>query len=205
MDIQTNSGTIEVRITYGNPVWKPLKEAGFAWNRLRKCYQAADSPARRRALADMEEDCDSFEATVKSGEGVLLRHRKAYDYRDRLRSLGGRWNADFKGWVMPNQQAYDQALEICEGREPARKIEPVRKQMVLYTSEKDEPLRKGGVHMVGAMPDAIFWRAMNNAMPWKFYSGAYLDHFTGQTISTGFGWTYDVEEVTGEERKQLLS
>lgn len=204
MDIQTLGDTVEVRITYGNPAWKALRDAGFVWNRPRKCYQAADTPDRRSALEDMQDASDLFEENARSGVGFPLRHPKAFDFRGPLHGLGGRWNPDIKAWVLPSQDAYDRALFLC--KTGALKPEPAKRRLTLYTSEKDEaPLRKDGVYLEGAIPDGIFLRALRDATPSRFSGVEYKDHFSGLSITTGYSWTYEVEEVTGQEREQLLS
>lgn len=202
MDIQTFGDTVEVRITYGNPAWKPLKDAGFVWNRPRKCYQAADSPARRQALEEMEDASDLFEASAKTGSGIALRHTNAYECRDHLKALGGRWNPDLKAWTFPDQWSHDQGLKVCRGGQPEPKKQ--QRQIVLYTAIKEAPLRKGGIFMQGSMPSVVFLRALIDTQPWKFYSGEQRDYFSGQVITSGYGWTYEVEEIEGEERQKLL-
>jgi hypothetical protein len=45
---------------------------------------------------------------------MILKHKNTYRAKDEIKSLGGVWKPDEKGWLMPNQSAYDEALKFCE-------------------------------------------------------------------------------------------
>jgi hypothetical protein len=45
---------------------------------------------------------------------MLLIHKHSYKAKDEIKKLGGKWNPDKKGWIMPSQHAYDEALLFCD-------------------------------------------------------------------------------------------
>lgn len=45
---------------------------------------------------------------------LILVHVNSYHYKEKIKALGGKWQPEYKGWKMPNQQAYDQAYELGE-------------------------------------------------------------------------------------------
>lgn len=45
---------------------------------------------------------------------LTLVHVNSYQCKEKIKTLGGRWKPENKGWKMPNQEAYDQAWALCE-------------------------------------------------------------------------------------------
>jgi hypothetical protein len=45
---------------------------------------------------------------------MILKHKNTYRAKDEIKNLGGVWKSEEKGWLMPNQSAYDEALKFCE-------------------------------------------------------------------------------------------
>lgn len=44
----------------------------------------------------------------------LLIHKHTYKAKDEIKRLGGKWDAKNKGWVMPSEEAYKEALSFCD-------------------------------------------------------------------------------------------
>jgi hypothetical protein len=44
----------------------------------------------------------------------LLTHRNTYRAKDEIKKLGGMWKSEEKGWLMPSQASYEEALKFCE-------------------------------------------------------------------------------------------
>lgn len=53
------------------------------------------------------------EQEAKPMEFTLV-HANTYQNRKAIKALGGEWDADGKGWTLPSQSAYEQALALCE-------------------------------------------------------------------------------------------
>jgi hypothetical protein len=80
----------------------------------------------------------------------------------------------------------------------------VPKRLTLYTATNDAPTAVGGIVAQGQGASVRFYRVLEVPHPYAF-RGTAKDHFTGEPISSGYGWSCAVEEIRGAERDRLLS
>ncbi len=65
---------------------------------------------------------------------LVLVHVNSYQCKEQIKVLGGKWQPEDKGWKMPTQEAYNEALSICDNVD-----EETDNQSAYYTQFDEVP------------------------------------------------------------------
>lgn len=118
-----DDNTIEIESGTEDSDWniesnKPNHEY-TVFSKLPECVQKdlVDSKIRRSKEKQESNMKNLSNKEITKQPKLLLKHKGTYQHKESIKKLGGQWQKNPKGWIMPDKESYLEALSICTGIE----------------------------------------------------------------------------------------